>query len=85
MQLFFLHFVLLVLARTKNTLQGARNHSYISVNRKQPHVQTVANHRLEETKKALIRNSEIQAKVVVCVFLSAYVCVFSFMNKSTRK
>lgn len=72
--LFFLHFVLLVLARTKNTLQGASNQSYISVNRKQPRVQTVANYRLEETKKALMRNSEVQAKVVVCVF-SICVCM----------
>lgn len=48
--------------------KGASNQSYISVNHKQPCVQTVANHRLEETKKALIRNREVQAKVIVSVF-----------------
>lgn len=52
--------------------------TYISVDHKQTCVQTVANHRLEETKKALIRNTEVKAKVIVSVFdlrMCACVCV----------
>lgn len=87
MQLFFLHFILLVFGLYQKYIAGSEYQSYISVNHKQPCVQTVANHRLEETKKALIRNTEVQAKVIVsiCVCVHVCACVFSFMNKSTKK
>ena len=85
----------LFLARTKNTSQRASNQSHISVNHKQSCVQTVAKHRLEETKKALIRNTDVQASLLrvnvmcVCTYIYIYiymcVCVLSFMNKSTTK
>lgn len=49
-------------------------------------IQTVKNYRLEETNKALIRNTKIQDRVVafvVCIYV--HTCTFSFIIKSTTK
>lgn len=74
----------------QNTLQGAINQLYILVKSKQPCVQTVANHRLEETMKALIKEHSPSKPRLLWMFYYLCKCacvrVFSFMiNKSGTK
>lgn len=69
-------FILVVFGLNQKYIAGReRNRSYISVNHKQPCVQTVANHRLDETKKALIRNTASPSQGYYECFLSVCVCV----------
>lgn len=57
----------------QNTLQGAIYQLYILVKRKQPCVQTVANHRLEETIKALIKEHSLSKSRLLWMF--HYLCM----------